>query len=107
MVDWERVRRELADAGYAGFRVDTGETAVPGLSGAWVVGEIEREGRLAHGRLPLRFRLVDAIPGLTALPTDPRYVPGDVRRIAAEHGLDVVVIGGDGERVRVALRAPE
>lgn len=35
MPDWERVGRELREAGYCGFEFESGDTAVPGLSGEW------------------------------------------------------------------------
>lgn len=46
MTDWERVIEELQEAGYSGFKFESGETAVPGLSGEWVAGDLVREGRL-------------------------------------------------------------
>lgn len=67
MTDWECVRRELKEAGYSGFKFDSGETAVSGLSGEWVSGEIPREGGVKHENQPLWIRILDASSG-TVMP---------------------------------------
>jgi hypothetical protein len=104
--DWERVRRELRDAGYPGFEFDAGETAVPGLSGEWVIGEVEREGRLRRGAQPWWIRLLDALPGGSAVTTDPAVTPKEMRDVADRHGLTVVIVSvGDGT-VRIAVCDP-
>ncbi|WP_233127149.1 hypothetical protein [Halorubrum sp. SD612] len=64
MTDWERVRQELKEAGYSGFEFDSGDTAVPGLSGEWVSGNLPREGGLKHENQPLWIRILDALPGV-------------------------------------------
>jgi len=103
MVDWEAVERELADAGYPGFEFDSGETAVPGLSGSWLVGEIERDGGLTRENLPYPWKLLDALPYCSAVPTDPEHVSEPLERIAEGHGLEIVVVSVGSDRVRIAL----
>ena len=63
MPDWDRVIQQLRETGYSGFEFDSGETAVPGLSGEWVAGEIAREGSLKK-------------EASTAYDTDPRRSTG-------------------------------
>ena len=104
--DWDRVRRELRDAGYPGFAFDAGETAVPGLSGEGMIGEIEREGRLRSGAQSWLVRLLDALPGGSAVTTDPTAAPAGIRDVAARHGLTVVIVSVADETVRVAVRDP-
>lgn len=106
MVDWERAERDLDAAGYPGFAFETGETAVPGLSGAWLEGEIERSGRLKRENLLLPWRLLDAPPFGAAVPADPEYAPERIRRIAEGYGLDVVIISCGSDWVRIALADP-
>lgn len=103
MVDWERVEHELVDAGYRDFWYDTGDTAVPGLSGSWLVGRIGREGRLKRENLPFRWRLLDSLPFGTTLPTDPEYAPDAILRIAERHEVTVIIISGGRDWVRLAL----
>ena len=108
MTDWERVIQELQEAGYSGFEFDSGETAVPGLSGEWVVSGITREGRLKRENQPLMIRILDALPGGGAVATDPEYAPSRIRKIANRHGLEVVIISVSDEEVRIALcESPE
>ena len=104
MTDWKRVMQELQEAGYSGFEFDSGETAVPGLSGEWVVSKIAREGRLKRENQPLLIRILDALPGGGgAVSTDPEYAPRSIRKIANQHGLEVVIISVSDEKVRIAL----
>jgi len=106
MVNWEQVKSDLEDAGYSDFEFDTGETAVPGLSGSWLVGKIGREGRLKRENLPYPWKLLDALPFGSAVPTDPKFAPGSLRQIAETHGLDVVIISVGDDWVRIALAEP-
>ena len=106
MVDWEQVERDLEEAGYSDFEFDTGETAVPGLCGSWLVGKIEREGRLKRENLPYPWKLLGALPFGSAVPTDPEFAPDGVLRIAEEYGLDVVIISVGSDWVRIALVEP-
>lgn len=104
MTDWARVSYELQEAGYSGFEFDSGETAVPGVSGEWVVGEIARKGELKRENQPLLIRILDALPGRGgAVATDPEYAPGSIRKIANRHGLEVVIISVEKDEVRIAL----
>lgn len=104
MTDWERVKEDLRDAGYPGFAFDSGQTAVPGLSGEWVVGRIPREGRLQRENQPLLVRICDALPGNGgAVSTNPEYAPERVRTVAAQHELEVVILSARAESVRIAL----
>lgn len=107
MTDWERVREELRDAGYPGFEFDNGETAVPVLSGEWVVGRIPREGRLKRENQPLLIRICDtlSISG-GAVNADPENAPESVQKIANHHGLEVVIISVRKDSVRIALCDP-
>lgn len=108
MTDWERVTTDLREAGYPGFAFDSGETAVPGLSGEWVVGQIPREGALKCENQSLLLRVCDALSvGGGAVSADPEDAPEGVRRIADRHGLDVVIVDVSRKSVRVALRDPE
>jgi len=52
MTDWARVTQALEAAGYPGFEFDSGDTAVPELSGEWVAGEIARDGGLKRENQP-------------------------------------------------------
>ena len=106
MDDWEQVKRDLGDAGYSDFEFDTGETAVPGLTGSWLVSKIEREGRLKRENLPYPGKLLHALPFGSAVPTDPEYAPDAIRRIADDYGLDVVIISVGNDWVRTALVKP-
>jgi len=103
MVDWEQVERDLDDAGYSDFEFDTGETAVPGLSGSWLVGRIERESRLKRENLPYPWKLLDALPFGSSVPTDPEHAPDAIRRIANDYRLDVVIISVGNDWVQIAL----
>lgn len=102
MTDWERVRQELEEAGYSGFEFDSGDMAVPGLSGEWVSGEIAREGELKHENQPLWIRIL-ALPGRSAVGTDPENVPESIRNIATQHGLEVIIISVSADEARIAL----
>ncbi|MFC4550985.1 MULTISPECIES: hypothetical protein [Halorussus] len=106
MVDWEQVERDLDEAGYSNFEFDSGETTVPGLSGSWLAGKIEREGRLERENLPYPWRLLDALPFGSSVPTDPEYAPDAIQRIADGYGLDVVIISVGSDWVRIALVEP-
>jgi len=107
MTDWERVRRELREVGYSGFEFDSGKTAVPELSGEWIVGEIAREERLKRENQPLLIRILDAFPGEGgAVATDPKYAPEKIRQIACRHGLEVVIISVTSDSVCIALCEP-
>ena len=104
--DWERVRRELQEAGVLGFEFDAGETAVPGLSGEWAIGEVEREGELRHEAQSRWIRLLDTLPGSNAVTADPKAVPAGIRDVADRHGLVVVTVSVTDRTVRVAVCAP-
>ncbi|MEE6208848.1 hypothetical protein U3A55_01570 [Salarchaeum sp. III] len=106
MVTWEQVERDLDEAGYPGFAFDTGETAVPGLSGSWLVGKIGRDGRLKRENLPYPWKLLDALPFGSAVPTDPAFAPAPIQRIAEKHGVDIVIVSVDSDWVRIALVEP-
>ena len=104
MTDWERVRQDLREEGYSGFKFDSGETAVPGLSGEWVTNEIARERRLKRDKQPLCLQILDAVPGSGgAVATDPGYAPESIRKIADRHGLKVVIVSVSADEVRIAL----
>lgn len=104
MTDWERVRHKLQEAGYSGFTFESGETAVPGLSGEWVAGNIVREGKLKHENQPLLPRILDAMPGGGgAVATDPEYAPESIRQITTRYGLEVVIISVSEDVVCIAL----
>lgn len=104
--DWERVRRELREAEVSGFEFDAGETAVPGLSGEWVIGEIEREQGLRHGAQSVWIRLFDALPGGNVITADPNAAPVEIRDVADRHGLVVVIVSVTDRTVRVAVCDP-
>ncbi|AHG05227.1 hypothetical protein HALDL1_07320 [Halobacterium sp. DL1] len=83
MTDWERVRAELREVGYQGFEYDTGRTAVPGLNGEWVVGEVPRERGQKRENQSLLLRILDALPGSGgAVTTDSEAAPHPLRQIA-------------------------
>ena len=107
MTDWERVRQELKEAGYSGFEFDSGDTAVPGLSGEWVSGTIPREGGLKHENQTLWIRILDALSwnGGT-IDAAPENAPESIRNIATEHGLEVVIFTVAAEEARIALCDP-
>jgi hypothetical protein len=105
MTDWKRVRQELKEAGHSGFEFDSGDTAVPGLSGEWVSGNIRREGGLKHENQPLWIRILDALPGDT-IEADPENAPESIRNIATEHELKVVIFTVSADKVRIALCDP-
>ena len=107
MTDWGRVRQELEEAGYSGFKFDSGDTAVSGLSGEWVSGKIPREGGLKHENQTLWIRILDALSwDGSAVDAAPEDAPESIRKIAAEHGLEVVIFGVSTEEVRIALCDP-
>ena len=103
MTDWERVKKELREAGYCGFEFESGDTAVPGLSGEWVAGDIVREENLTREKQPLWIRLFDALPGVAGIATDPEYAPESVREIAHHQGLEVAIVSVSGNEVHIAL----
>ena len=104
MADWSRVIRELREAGYAGFEFDSGETAVPGVSGEWVVGTIPREAGLKHENQSLLLRVLDVLPGSGgAAATNPENAPDSIRNVAIRHGLEVVIISVSSDEARIAL----
>lgn len=107
MADWERVREELEAAGYSGFEFDSGDAAVPGLSGEWVSGKIPREGELKDENQPLWIRILDAFSGDGgAVDAAPENVPESIRNIATEHGLEVVIFTVSADEARIALCDP-
>lgn len=104
MADWERVRRALEEAGYSGFEFESGETAVPGLSGEWVVGTVPREGALKRENQPFSLRILDALPGGGgAVDASPENAPESIQNIATRHGIEVVIISVSADEVRIAL----
>ena len=103
MTDWERVRQDLKEAGYFGFESDSGDTAVPGLSGEWVSGNIPREGGLKHENQPLWIRILDALPGGDTVEADPENAPESIRNIATQHGLKVIIISISADEARIVL----
>lgn len=104
MTDWERVRQELKEVGYSGFEFDSGDTAVPGLSGEWVSGKIAREGGLKHENQSLLIRILNALPGGGgAVGTTPENAPESIRNIATQHELEVVIISVSADEARIAL----
>ena len=108
MADWDRLTTELREAGDSGFEFDSGGTAVPGLSGEWVVGRIPREGALKRENQSILLRVCDALSlGGGAVSADPEDAPEPVRHIADRHGLDVVIVDVSRKSVRVALCDPE
>lgn len=107
MTDWERVREELREAGYSGFEFDSGETAVPGLSGEWVTGKIAREGMLKHENQSFLIRILDGLPGDGgAVDAASQNAPESIRNIATEYGLEVVIISVSADKARIALCEP-
>jgi hypothetical protein len=106
MTDWERVKRELKEAGYSGFEFDSGDTAVPGLSGEWVSGKIPREGGLKRENQPLWIRILDALPMGDTVEGGSENAPESIRNIATEHGLEVVIYGVSADEARIALCDP-
>ena len=104
MTDWERVVGELQEAGHSRFEFESGETAVPGLSGEWVAGDIEREGELRRENQSIWIRILDSIPGSGgAVTTNPEAVPESIRNIAKKHELEVVIISVSKSSARIAL----
>lgn len=103
MVDWVQVEGDLEDAGYSDFEFDTGKTAVPGLSGSWLVGKIEQEGGPKRKNRSYPRKLLDTLPVTCAGPTD---VPDRIRRIAEAYELDVLIISAGSDWVRIALAEP-
>lgn len=104
MTDWERVIEELQEAGYSGFEFESGETAVPGLSGEWVAGDIVREGGLRRENQSLWIRIWDSLPGSGGVvTTNPEAVPESIRNIARSHELEVVIISVKKSSVHIAL----
>ena len=104
MTDWERVGQALEEAGYSGFEFDSGDTAVPGLSGEWVSGKIEREGRLKHENQPRWIRILDTLSfSGGAVDADPENAPESIRNIATQHGLEVIIISVSADEARIAL----
>jgi len=107
MTNWERVKRELEEEGYSGFEYDSGDTAVSGLSGEWVSGEIPREGGLKHENQPLLIRVLDALSWSGgAVDAATENAPESIRNIATKHGLKVVIFTVSADEVRIALCDP-
>lgn len=107
MTDWQCVKEDLESAGYSGFELDSGETAVPGLSGRWISGHIPREGGLKKENQPLLVRILDTLPGGGTVSTDPKNLPEDVLEISSEHSLRPVIVSVSADEVRVALCEPD
>lgn len=105
MTDWTDVTQELHEEGYPNFEFDSGETAVSGLSGEWVIGEIPREGGLTREHQPLWIRVLDMLPG-GAVAADPYRAPTPIQTVAHRHGLDVIIVSVSNEEVRIALCDP-
>jgi hypothetical protein len=104
MTDWGRVRQELEEAGYSGFEFDSGNTALPGLSGEWVSGKIERDGGLKHENQPRWIRILDTFSFRGgAVDADPDNAPESIRNIATQHGLEVIIISVSADEARIAL----
>lgn len=104
MTDWELVRRDLREVGYAGFKFGSGETAVPELSGEWVSGKIAREGGLNRENQSLLIRILDSLPGGGgAVGTNPENAPESIRNVANQHGLEIVIISVSNDEARIAL----
>ncbi|WP_224448641.1 hypothetical protein [Haloprofundus salilacus] len=104
MTDWEQVVEELQEAGYSGFEFESGETAVPGLSGEWIAGDIVREGGLRRENQSLWIRIWDSLPGSGgAVSTNPEAAPESIRNIAKRHELEIVTISVKKGSVRIAL----
>ena len=100
------MKQELEEADYSGFEFDSGDTAVPGLSGEWVSGQIPREGGLKHENQRLWIRILDALPGSNTVEGGPENAPESIRNIATEHGLEVVIYSVSADEVRIALCDP-
>jgi len=105
-MDWEGVKKELRDTGYIGFEFDSGTTAVPGLSGEWVTGEIARKGELKREHQSLLIRICDLIPGGVTVNANPENAPENIRNIAERHGLTVVIVSVSNDKARIALCDP-
>ncbi|WP_323173243.1 hypothetical protein [Natrialba sp. PRR66] len=105
-MDWERVKKELRDAGYAGFEFNSGKTAVPGLSGEWLIGKVSREGELKNDNQSLLIRICDYLPGSAAVNANPENAPESIQNIAERHGLHVVIVSVSNDKVRIALCDP-
>ncbi|WP_224271071.1 hypothetical protein [Haloprofundus salinisoli] len=104
MTDWKQVVEELQEAGYSGFEFESGETAVPGLSGEWVAGDIIREGGLRRENQSLWIQIWDSLPGSGgAVTTNPEATPESISNIAKRHELEVVIISVKKSSVRIAL----
>lgn len=87
------MRQELKEAGYSGFGFDSSDTAVAGLSGEWVSGEIAREAASKHENQLLLIRILDAVSGDGgAVAAAPKNAPESRRDIVTEHGLEVMII---------------
>ncbi|KYH26353.1 hypothetical protein HAPAU_14510 [Halalkalicoccus paucihalophilus] len=107
MTDWESVKQELREADYSGFKFESGETPVPGLSGEWIEGEIAREGGLKRENQPLWARILDTLSfSGGAVDADPNHAPESIRKIATQYGLEVVIISISKDMARVALCDP-
>lgn len=106
MTDWKCVRQKLKEAGYSGFEFDTGDRAVPELSGEWVSGKIARQGALKHENQSLLIRILDALPGGGAVDASPENAPESIRNIATQHGLEVVIISVSSDEARIAICDP-
>ncbi|MFC6769142.1 hypothetical protein [Natrinema soli] len=105
-MDWEGVKKDLRDAGYAGFEFDSGKTAVPGLSGEWLSGKIARERKLKREKQSLLIRICDYLPSSAAVNANPENAPESIQNIAERHGLNVVIVSVSNDKVRIALCDP-
>lgn len=103
MVDWDNVTEELNSAGYSGFKFESGRTVIEELSGEWVVGKIPREGELAHDNLPTIHKFLELIPFISASPTNPDYVPKEIKEIAKQYGLNIIIVSVGDDYVQIAL----
>lgn len=102
MTDWERVKQDLEAAGYPGFTSDSGDACISELSGEWISGWIPREEGLKHENQLLYIRILDKLPG-GAVDASPENAPEIIRNIAAQHGLEVVIIAVSADEARIAV----
>ena len=105
MTDWECVKQDLEAAGYPGFTFDSGDACISELSGEWISGWIPREGGLTPENQPLLIRIWDTLPG-GAVDADPENAPETIRDIAAQYGLELVIIAVSADEARIALCDP-
>jgi len=106
MTDWECVKQDLEAAGYPGFTFDSGDACISELSGEWISGWIPREVGLKHENQPLHIRILDKLPGGGAADASPENAPETIRDIAAQYGLEVMIIAVSADEARIALCDP-